>query len=49
MIKKESIKKLKEIVDMVEIVQQYLPNLKRSGKTILRCVRFIAKGHRRFQ
>lgn len=32
MIKKESIKKLKEIVDMVEIVQQYLPNLKRSGK-----------------
>lgn len=32
MIKTESIKKLKESVDVLEIVQQYLPNLKRSGK-----------------
>jgi DNA primase len=32
MIKQESIKKLKEKVDILAIVQQYLPNLKRSGK-----------------
>jgi DNA primase len=32
MIKQESIKKLKEKVDTLAIVQQYLPNLKRSGK-----------------
>lgn len=32
MIKIESIKKLKEVVDIVEIVNRYLPNLKRSGK-----------------
>ncbi|MCS7227380.1 MAG: DNA primase [Endomicrobia bacterium] len=32
MIKQESIKKLKEVVDMIEVIQQYLPNLKRSGK-----------------
>jgi len=32
MIKQESIKKLKEKVDILAIVEQYLPNLKRSGK-----------------
>lgn len=32
MIKTESIKKLKESVDIVEVVSRYIPNLKRSGK-----------------
>ncbi|MFN3550809.1 MAG: DNA primase [Endomicrobiia bacterium] len=32
MIKQESVKKLKESVDILEIVQEYLPNLKRRGK-----------------
>lgn len=32
MIKQESIKKLKEIIDIIELIQQYLPNIKRSGK-----------------
>ncbi|MEM4367679.1 MAG: CHC2 zinc finger domain-containing protein, partial [Candidatus Anstonellales archaeon] len=32
MIKLESIKKLKESVDIIEIVNKYIPSLKRSGK-----------------
>ncbi|MCX7910068.1 MAG: DNA primase [Endomicrobia bacterium] len=32
MIKPESIKKLKESVDIIEVISKYIPNLKRSGK-----------------
>jgi DNA primase len=32
MIKPESIKKLKEVVDIVEVVREYVPNLKRVGR-----------------
>jgi DNA primase len=32
MIKPESIKKLKEVVDIVEVVREYIPNLKRVGR-----------------
>ncbi|MDW8056067.1 MAG: DNA primase [Elusimicrobiota bacterium] len=32
MIKEESIKKLLEVADIVEVIKEYVPNLKRSGK-----------------
>jgi len=32
MIKPECIKKLKEVVDIVEVVSEYIPNIKRVGK-----------------